>query len=192
MHPRPEQDPLVRIAARRPREVCANLQLDDASRALLDGDPSPSRFLAVLIEMACTADAVTYLAHALPKADAVLWACLCVRTALGDQAPVAAAQALSAAEIWAAEPNAENSRDAGAMAVEMTNDRGARLAALAAFWSGPSLVPPDLPPVPPPSGLTGAGVAGAVTLAATSGDPSSISQRYREFLTRGILIARTP
>ncbi len=192
MHTQPESDPLVRIAARRPKEVCASLQIDETSRALLETDPAPSRFLAALIERTYTADAVAYLAHALPKADAVFWACQCVRIALGDQSPAAAAKALAAAETWAREPSAENSGAAGAAAVESANDCGARLAALAAFWSGASLVPADLPPVPPPAGLTGAGVAGAVALAATSGDPASIPQRYREFLARGILIARTP
>ncbi len=192
MHTPPESDPLVRIAARRPKEVCASLQIDEYSRALLETDPAPSPFLAALIERAYSADAVAYLAHALPKADAVLWACQCVRMAIGDQSPAAAAKALAAAETWAREPSTENSRAAGAAAVESANDRGARLAALAAFWSGASLVPADLSPVPPPAGLTGAGVAGAVTLAATSGDPASIPQRYREFLARGILIARTP
>ena len=192
MHTPPESDPLVRIAARRPKEVCASLQIDECSRALLQADPSPSRFLTALIEMAYSADAVTYLAHALPKADAVFWACQCVRMALGDQPSAAALKALTVAETWAREPSAENSRAAGAAAIEIPNDRGVRLAALAAFWSGASLVPADLPPVPPPAGLTGAGVAGAVTLAATSGDPASIPDRYREFLARGILIARTP
>jgi hypothetical protein len=192
MNTQPEPDPLVRIAARRPKEVCATLQIDEYSRALLEADPSPSRFLTALIERAYSADAVAYLAHALPKADAVSWACQCVRMVLGDQPPIVAVKALAAAETWAREPGADSSRAAGAAAVESPNDRGARLAALAAFWSGASLVPADLPPVPPPAGLTGAGVAGAVTLAATSGDPASIPQRYREFLARGILIARTP
>lgn len=185
-------DPLIRIAARMPKEVCADLELHNNSRALLEQDPSPSQFLAALIQAGQDADAVCYLAHALPKPDAVLWACVCVRMAVGDTAAPEVRQALTAAEAWAREPVAGNSRAAGNAAIAMANDHGARFAALAAFWSGESLVVPDLSAVPPPAGLTGAGVAGAVTLAATSGDPASIPQRYREFLARGILIARAP
>lgn len=185
-------DPLIRIAARMPKEVCADLELHDNSRALLEQNPSPSQFLAALIQAGQEADAVRYLAHALPKPDAVLWACICVRMALGDSPPPEVTTALAAAEAWAREPDAGNSRVAGGAAIAMAHDHGARFAALAAFWGGESLVAPDLPAVPPPAALTGAGAEGAVVLAATSGDPASIPQRYRGFLARGILIARTP
>jgi hypothetical protein len=187
-----DPNPLIRLADRTPKDVCAHLPLAEATRALLAHDPSPSQFLTALIEAGNNTDAVAYLAHALPKPDAVLWACLCVRAALGDEATAEAAQALDAAEAWAREPSADNSRTAGAAAIEMENDCGARFAALAACWSGESMAPPDLPPVPPPPGLTGAAAAGAIQIAAAAGEPSSIPQRYREFLARGILVARTP
>jgi hypothetical protein len=190
---RPEDpDPLIRLADRTPKDVCAALDLGNGACALLEHDPSPSRFLAALIEVESYGDAVGYLAHALPKPDAILWACQCVRMVLGDQAPADATTALDAAEAWAREPTPGNSRAAGAAAVDMDNDRGARFAALAAYWSGESMAPPDLPPVPPPPGLTGAAAGGAIQIAAVAGEPSSIPQRYREFLARGILIARTP
>lgn len=187
-----DPDPLIRLAQRTPQEVCAALSLGTGARALLASDPSPSRFLAGLIEARCHGDAVVYLAHALPKPDAVLWACKCVRMVLGGEAPAEAAQAVDAAEAWAMEPSAGNSRAAGAAAGEMANDYGARFAALAAFWSGESMAPPELPPVPPPPALTGAAVAGAIQIAAAAGEAAATPQRYREFLARGILIGRTP
>lgn len=187
-----DPDPLTRLADRKPTDVCATLSLGKGARTLLEGDPSPSRFLAALIQAEQHGDAVAYLAHALAKPDAVLWACQCVRMVLGGEAPAAAADALAAAEAWALEPSAGNSRAAGAAAVETERDCGARFTALAACWSGESMAPPDLPPVPPPPGLTGAAVAGAIQIAAAVGEPSSLPQRYREFLARGILIGRTP
>jgi hypothetical protein len=187
-----DPDPLVRLADRKPTDVCATLALGKAARALLEDDLSPSRFLAALIQAEHHGDAVAYLAHALPKPDAVLWATQCVRMVLGGDAPAEAAHALAAAEAWAMEPSLENSRAAGAAAVEMERDGGARFAALAACWSGESLAPPDLPPIPPPPGLTAAAVSGAIQIAAATGEAAAMPQRYREFLARGILIGRTP
>ncbi|MGE0384758.1 MAG: hypothetical protein AB7Q97_08520 [Gammaproteobacteria bacterium] len=189
-----DKDPLVRIAGRRPMDVCAELELDDAARALLTDTLQPAPFLTALIQGEMFTDAVAYLAHALPKPDAVAWACVCVRTALGT-APVDGhiASQIAAAEAWAMQPSARNSRGAEKVALEgRPKDCGAQFAAMAAFWSGESLAPEGLPPVPPAPGLTGTAVATAVTMAAVSGDPMAIPDRYRTYLAKGILIARTP
>lgn len=186
------ETPACKSASRRPAEVCAELKLSDTARGLLEGDPSPTEYLSALLQNQCHADGVKYLAHALPKPEAVMWACQCVRLAVGEVLETAAARALAAAEAWARAPGAASCNAASAAAADpIPDDRGARFAALAASWSGESLAPEGLPRVPPPHALTGQGVAAAVMIAATSGAPDRIEDAYRNFIARGILIART-
>ena len=55
-------------------------------------------------------------------------------------------------------------------------------AAVAAFWSGDFLSPPDQPKVPPAPHLIGTAVAGAVQLASVRGDPARQLTRLNAFL----------
>jgi hypothetical protein len=189
----PDQDALVRIRHRAPTEVCVGLDLDEAAQGFLKERLGPSQFLGRLIQGECFRDAVQYLAHALSRADAVAWACLSVRTALGENLAPAVAEALGAAEAWVNDPVEVNCRRAEAAATAVSADKsGAEFAALAAFWCGDNMAPEGLPPVAPPPQLIGIAVSSAVTLAATCGAPEKIPERYRAFLSRGILIARAP
>jgi Family of unknown function (DUF6931) len=62
-------------------------------------------------------------------------------------------------------------------------------AAVAAFWSGGSMAPPDLPAVPPAPHLTGVAVAGAVSLAAVRSDPSLADDKRRRYIEIALDIA---
>ncbi len=113
-------------------------------------DQAPRSFLDALIEAGEFPDAVRFLAHALPKREAVWWACLCAREAAGADPPEPVAAALRAAEAWVADPSEENRRAA------VARGRGGRAAAppagcaaAAAFWSGGSLGPARRPGRPP-------------------------------------------
>ena len=55
-------------------------------------------------------------------------------------------------------------------------------AAVAAFWSGDSMAPPEAPKVPPEPHLTGLAVAGSVALAAVRGRAVRRDERLRHFL----------
>ena len=185
----PDADPLVRLAARTPAAVCAALELDPAARALLADDPAPAAFLSALIQQELFKDALTYLAHGLPKPDAVAWTASCV--AHGRALSPQAGAAVAAAAAWSQAPSNENCR-AAEKAAEESDDAAARFAALAAFWSGESLAPADLPLAPPAPELTGQAAVAALVLAATQAPPPEIPERYRQFLSRGILHARAP
>ncbi len=187
-----DTEPLRRIAAARPIQVCAEVELTPAARALLDDDPLPSSFLGALLAADCHDDALAYLAHALPRADAVRWACDGVRALRGPALPAAAVRALAAAERWAAHPDPLQAQDAAeaAEAAGMKEEGAARFAALAAAWSADSLAPDGLPPAPPPPGLGALAVAAALMIAAATGTPDGRRERYRECLARGILVAR--
>lgn len=187
--PNTEQDPLVRLAARRPQAVCAGLEVESATRELLAGDPAPAALLSALIQGELLIDALTYLAHALPPADAVAWACACV--ALERELGADAQAALKAAETWCMGPSDAHSRAAEA-AAEACADAPAQLVAQTAFWAGGNIAPVGLEPVPPPPGVIGTGVCGALLMAAAEAPAAEIPERYRRFLSHGILIARTP
>src|SRR5262245_44734732 len=86
--------------------------------------------------------AVRLLAEALPKREAVWWACQCVRHAGGPELATLAVAALRAAEQWAADPSEDNRRAAYTAAQPVGFGTPAGCAALAAFLSGGSLGPP--------------------------------------------------
>ena len=56
---------------------------------------------------------------------------------------------------------------------------------MAAFWSGDSLAPPEMTPVPPAEGLTAEAITGALMVSATSGKPVEAIDRYKAFLETG-------
>ncbi len=62
-------------------------------------------------------------------------------------------------------------------------------AAMAAFWSGGSLGPPNVPVVPPGDTLTAHGAGGAVMLAAVKREPEKAAERHRKFIAMGMDVA---
>ncbi|MDZ5456860.1 DUF6931 family protein [Azohydromonas lata] len=92
------------LAACRPRSVCERVELSVAGRAALAADPAPKGFLAALLEAGCLDDALQFLAHALPRARAVAWACVCVRISMD-------VQPIPAAEGWARVPGERVSQE---------------------------------------------------------------------------------
>lgn len=181
---------LVKMSPRPPADLCkqCEIDLDDAAEALLAGEPTPSEFLRSLIEAELHEDAINYLAHGLPRREAVWWGCQCVR-----ETPIepgsAVEKALAAAEAWVYEPD-EDHRKAADRAVEAASLRSAAgLVAQAVGWSGGSLAPEGLDEVPPPEHLTGRMVAAAVIVAANKLPPQKLAETYARFLARGIEIA---
>jgi hypothetical protein len=63
-------------------------------------------------------------------------------------------------------------------------------AAIAAFWSGGSLGPPDVPEIPPAPQLCGIAIASAVLLAAVRNDPNKAAERYPGFVASARDISR--
>ena len=129
-------------------------------------------------------EAVRLTAHALPKREAVWWACMCAN-AVPDPAglPAADAAARMAAEAWVRKPADESLRRAAWDAAQKTEFRSPEAwAAVGAFWSGGSMAPEGQPAVPPAEHLTGVAVSGAVVLAAVRGRPERAEARLGRFL----------
>jgi hypothetical protein len=180
---------LAKVTAKTAVEVCKHFSLGEEAKKLLRDGLTPAQFLTVLIEKQQFPDAVRFLAHALPKREAVWWACLSARAVAGSNPPPQITAALQAAEKWVADPSEENRRAAmpAAEAAEFKTPAGC--AAVSAFWSGGSLGPPNVPVVPPGEFLTAHGVGGAVMLAAVQSEPGKAPEKYRKFLAQGIEVA---
>ena len=180
---------LKKIQASTAAEICVKYEQAAEILPLLSEGMSPVAFLDKLVEEDRLQEASRFLAHALPKREAVWWACLCAREALPD-GDKTAEDLLKLAETWVRKPSDENRRAAMAAAEAAGFDSPASWAAVAAFWSGESLAPEDMPPVAPSDELTGTAVAAATMLAAFSGDPATSPDRFRQYLKNGMDVAQ--
>ena len=134
-------------------------------------------------------EAVRVLAHALPKREAVWWACMCAsHTAPADLAE-ADRLARETAELWVRQQKDEQRRAAMTHAEASGFQTPEAWSGVAAFWSGASMSPPNVPAVPPPPEASGGAVAGAVALAAVRGEVSRRPDRLKRFLESGRNIA---
>jgi len=132
---------------------------------------------------------VQFLSFALPPREAVWWACLCAREGLREPVPPPLQAAIAAAEAWVRKPTEEHRRTAMSCAQATDLKSPAAWAAVAAFWSGGSLAPENLPEVPAPPQLLGSAVASAVMIAAVSGEPKFAAQKRARYVQAGIDIA---
>jgi hypothetical protein len=171
----------LKIKAATAQEICAGFTPSTDAQAYLKPGIAPVAFVDALAAAALFADAVEFYARALPKREAVWWACVCARDLpLGDTPPFVAA--IKAAEAWVYRPSEENRRAAESAANAIKASHPARWAAMAAFWSAGSMSPPGAPEVKPAEDFTAKAVSGAVQMAAGL-DPAAIPVRRPRFLT---------
>jgi hypothetical protein len=181
---------LAAVTARTASQVAAHVALTDGAKPILNPAMTPAEFLDALLAAGLHADAVHFLAHGMPRREAVWWACVCVRASMEPAPPPTAPAAIAAAETWCRDPSEPHRRAAHAAAEATKYEHPAGLAALGAFFSGGSLAPADAAtPVPPGPFHTAKAVANAIVLSAVRREPEKARQRYREFLARGIDIA---
>jgi hypothetical protein len=182
--------PFSRVPAKTALEICKMYKPAQKALEFLGTDLKPQPFFDLLVKQELWVEAGRFLAQALPKREAVWWACTCVRHVGGPALPSVAANALAAAEKWVAGPTEENRRAAQSVAEAAQGmDTPAGCAAMAAFWSGGSLAAPDKPVVPPAENLTATAVAGALIQAALLNEPEKFADKMRHFLNIGISTA---
>ena len=182
--------PKLRFA--RASEALAGLTLSDDAAPLVKAGAggTPAALAAALVAADLPVDAIRLLAMALPRREAAWWACLAAREALSAAAnPAAETVALTAAENWVFKPSEENRRACFAPAQALEFATPAAYAALAVYWSGGSLAPPDAPVVVPPGdALTGTAAAAAALLAAAR-EPAAVKAHYQTLLRQAVDIA---
>jgi len=180
---------LPKVKAATATEVCGSANLSSEALALLTPQGGVIEFLDLLVNHKLMPDAVSLMAHALPKREAVWWGCLAARTLIDDHTRPEIVAALEAAEAWVYKPSEETRRAAMERARKTQFDHPAAWAAVAAFWSGGSMVAPDLPEVPPAAHLTGLAICGAVQLSAVSRNPERAPEKFRALLAQALDIA---
>jgi len=171
------------------RDIIAASELSDEAQALVSDDQTPKAYVELLVEHEHYADAVRFLAHALPKREAVWWAWVSAKRTAGESPPPAIQAVLEATEAWIKEPTDKNCRLAMAKAEAAEFSTAAGCAGLAAFFSGDSVAPPDVDPVPPGEYLAAKAIAGSIVLAAVSNEPENANQKFQGFVEQGMVVA---
>src|SRR5512133_3130185 len=107
-------------------------ELSEPAMALVRPETHPRDYVALLMERELYPDAVSFLAHALPRREAVWWAWMSARRAAGEKPLPAVKAALEATESWIAQPSDPNRRAAMAAAEKAGYDSAAGCAGLGA------------------------------------------------------------
>jgi hypothetical protein len=174
--------PLPKLAAPL-APLLPRLQFTPEAMKLLAGLESAAEGVQRLAAKGLKSEAVHLTAHALPKREAVWWACMCAQAVPDKALPPADTAARGAAETWVRQPTDDKLRYAAWDAAQATAFQSPEaLAAAAAFFSGPSLAPAGQPVVPPADDLTGRAVGGAVLMASVRGKPERSAARLDRFL----------
>jgi hypothetical protein len=148
------------------RQVSAILGWPEEEAAAALTSPPREYFLA-LRSAGRDADAAAFLGQALPRLEAVAWGARSVRDLRENvRKDSAEAAALKAALLWVQDPSESRRRACFDAAMAADGASAEALAAMAAFYSGGSVAPPDNPPVPAPKDAAGRFASGAVLVAA--------------------------
>ena len=178
-----------KLTTRKATDVCQHFFLGDVARKLLTPDINAEAYVQLLIQQQQYLDAIRVLAFGLPPVDAIRWACGCARQDAGANPPDKVSAALQSVEKWLADPSDENRRSAMTSAREADFSTPAGSAALAVFFSGGSISPPDMPAVEPDPSMTPNSIAGSVLLAAAQKEPEKAPEKYPVFLAEGLKLA---
>jgi hypothetical protein len=179
-----------KVTAKTAAEICGTYKLSADAEKLLRAEATPLQFAESLVQAGLYLDAFAFLAHGLPKREAIWWACLSVRHILGPELPPKERVPLKAAVEWVLEPDEAKRRTAQAAGEVADSAALAGKAALAVYASGGSLIAANLPVVPPPATMTARYVLGCLTLASVRGNPGTFPVVQRELVDLGIAIAQ--
>ncbi len=156
--------------------------LQEAALERIAGLETIDAVVTALAQAGFGIEATRILAHALPKREAVWWACMCAAHTAPPDLTETDRKVRELAETWVRQQSMEIARAAMDEAKRTGFQSPEAWVGVGAFWSGDSLAPPDAPAVPPPSHLTGVAVAGAVALASVRTDAARQPQRLAMFL----------
>lgn len=156
--------------------------LDSTSLELLKPDMRPEDYIEVLSSAEKWTDAVTVMARALPKREAVWWACLCASQmeSLGENKEETLA--LKAAEKWAYKPSEENRRNAFLQAQKSDKPSAGTLSCMAVAFSGGKLALNKDQSVDLDASVFTEVVGTVVMISASENDGVQINQRLKQFL----------
>ncbi len=132
-------------------------------------DVSPEDHMRALAALEDPTAAIIFTALALPKREAVWWACLCLKAL--DLTEPSVAGGLRVAEAWVKTPEEEQRVAAGKFAEDAYFEGAGAWIAFAAFTTSGSMAPAGLQAVPPAPEISGKSAAMAVLLGGVDEDP---------------------
>lgn len=170
-------------------EVTRYVTLGEEARKILTPEITANEFMEALVAKQLHPDAVQFIAHYLPKRQAVWWALGCVKQSAPMEVPPAQDAALKSAERWIAEPTEENRQAAFKAAEDADTSTPAGITALAAYYS--DAIPQTSDPKTNAKAyfITAKLVTAAVMLAATA-DPDQLKIRFTGFVTKGVDVVK--
>ncbi len=157
----------------------------------ISAEPSdkPSlEYLSELVASATPENAITFCAYLLPRREAVWWGHQCLSQMPDLMSPIDN-QHLLLAENWVRQPE-EGERVAALNSAMATDPKTPGVwVALAAGWSGGSMVDEGMSPVPPPPFLTAKAINTGILGALADIDTVSRSQVLKSFVDMGEQLA---
>lgn len=181
--------PLAKLQTAKLDEIMPRLGLPPEAAATVLPEHDVATALAALESKEFLVEATKLMAHALPKREAVWWACMCANHTTPATLGELDKKAVEAAEQWVRQQTDEVRRAAFDLAQRANFGTPEAWAAVGAFWSGDSMSPLGQPPVPPTPHIAAAAVAGAVALSSVRDYPDRRHDRLRRFLASGREIA---
>jgi hypothetical protein len=184
--PPPEQAPktlpLSKLLGSRLADLVPLLFLTEPAAGLVAQCADTLAALQALEAADLLTEATRLTSHALPKREAVWWACMCARHTAPAAMPPADQRALEDAEAWVFKGEDALRRRAFEHAQESNFASPEAWAGVAAFWSGESMAPLGQATVPPAPHLAGTAVAGSVLLSAVRDPVERRAARLGRFL----------
>lgn len=162
----------------------------DEARALVEAESTPASYIPKLVEHGLLEDAIRVLTALLPAREAIWWGWVCARKAAGEEPAPEIAVALGAIEQWLREPTDKNRRaamEAGEIA-DLASPVGC--VAMATFFSGGSIAPPDVDPVDPPPNVANRTLAAGILLSAVMSEPELAPEKLKAFVDQGVHVAK--
>lgn len=157
----------------------------------ISAEPSdkPSlEYLSELLVSATPENAITFCAYLLPRREAVWWGHQCLSQIPETLLPVDD-EHMQLAENWVRQPEEHERVLALNAAMETDPKTPGVWIALAAGWSGGSMVEESMSPVPPPPYLTAKAINAGILGALASMDTLSRSKALKEFVDMGAQLA---
>lgn len=164
--------------------------LEAESIELLEADMRPEAFIGKLTSANQWLDAITVLTAALPKREAVWWACRCAAEMELMAKNKWEALALKAAEKWAFKPTPEHRQEAFAQAQKSDNPSAGTLACMAVTFTEDKLELGDDQVVEfDPAKFVGITKA-VILIAANEKKGDQYTEALKQFMLKGEHIAR--
>lgn len=181
---------MKKINAKTAQELTTHYDsIEEDAFELLTPEQTPYEYLNTLMSKEYFADSIVFLAHALPKREAIWWACLCSKAVTNKNTRADDLASLTMAEKWVYEPDEKKRRMCGTLAEKGEYKSAQNWAAAAVFWSGGSITREDEPALEPAPYLYAHAVTGAILNAVGASEAEDINMQFKEFINSGVNIA---